>query len=329
MEKRRPTIYDVARIAGVSKSLVSLVLQGSSRVSDASRSAVEAAIAELDYRPSSAAAQLAAGATKLVGVLIDDYTNLWFVDLVNGLQDVLAPEGYRLTVIDSATARGEHPVEELLAMRVDGLVVAMDVPHALHATVSPPMVIAGTREQVPTAASSVANDDAAGALLAAEHLLGLGHRVVGHVAAAGGAALARRAGFEKVIRRAQAELRIDEIAGPGTERAGFDSAMRLLRARPEVTAVFAANDAIALGVLGAARSLGRAVPGDLSVIGYDNTAIAGTRLVDLTTVDDASIAVGRAAGRLLIRAMTGRGAPSHVSVQPSLVVRGTTADAPR
>lgn len=328
MKSRRPTIYDVARVAGVSKSLVSLVLQGSSRVSDVSRSAVESAIAELDYRPSSAASQLAAGATKLVGVLIDDYTNLWFVDLVHGLQDVLAPEGYRLTVIDTATARGEHPVEELLAMRVDGLVVAMDVPNTLHAAISPSMVIAGTREQVPTAASSVANDDAAGALLAAEHLLALGHRVVGHVAADGGAALARRVGFERAIREAGAEVRVGEIAGPGTERAGFESAAGLLRAHPEVTAIFAANDAIAVGVLGAARELGREVPRDLSVIGYDNTAIAGTHLVDLTTVDDASIAVGRAAGRLLIRAMAGRGAPSHVSVQPSLVVRGTT-DAPR
>lgn len=326
---RRPTIYDVARVAGVSKSLVSLVLQGSDRVSDASRSAVESAIAELDYRPSTAASQLAAGATKLVGVLIDDYTNLWFVDLVNGLQDVLAPEGYRLTVIDSATARGDHPVEELLAMRVDGLVVAMDVPDALHATVSPPMVIAGTREQVPTAASSVANDDAAGARLAAEHLLSLGHRVIGHVAAAGGAGVARRAGFEQAMREAGEELAFDVMAGPATERAGFDSAIGLLREHPDVTAIFAANDAIALGVLGAARELGRDVPGDLSVIGYDNTAIAATRLVDLTTVDDASIAVGRAAGRLLIRAMTGRGEPTHVSVQPSLVVRRTTADARR
>lgn len=323
---RRPTIYDVARVAGVSKSLVSLVLQGSPRVSDGSRVAVEAAIAELDYRPSSAAAQLAAGATKLVGLLIDDYTNLWFVDLVRGLQDVLAPEGYRLTVVDAATARGEHPVEELLSMRVDGLVVAMDVPDALHEGISPATVVAGTREHVPSGASSVANDDARGARLAAEHLLQLGHRAVGHVGATGGAAIARRASFESAIRAAGAELAFDVVAGPGTERAGFESALRLLHDHPEVTAIFAANDAVALGVLGAARELGRRVPEDLSVIGYDNTAVAATRLVNLTTVDDSSVAVGRAAGRLLLRALTGRAGSQHVSVRPTLVVRGTTAE---
>jgi DNA-binding LacI/PurR family transcriptional regulator len=325
MSERRPTIYDVARVAGVSKSLVSLVLQGSSRVGDASRAAVEAAIAELDYRPSSAAAQLAAGATKLVGVLIDDYTNLWFVDLVHGLQDVLALEGYRLTVVDVATTRGDHPVEELLSLRVDGMIVAMDVPDALHAGVSPPMVVAGTRERIPEGASSVANDDAHGARLAAEHLLALGHRRIGHVSADGGAALSRRASFERTLRAAGADAAVEVSAGTGSERDGFASAFRFLDAHPEVTGIFAANDLVALGVLGAAKQRGLAVPRDLSVIGYDNTPMASTHLVDLTTIDDASVAVGRAAGRLLIRAMAGRDDARHVSIQPELVERGTTA----
>ncbi|MFJ4175300.1 LacI family DNA-binding transcriptional regulator [Microbacterium sp. NPDC089696] len=325
MRERRPTIYDVAQRAGVSKSLVSLVLQGSPRVSDASRAAIETAIAELDYRPSSAAAQLAAGATRLVGVLIDDYTNLWFVDLVRGLQDVLAPEGYRLTVIDVATARGDHPVDELLSMRVDGLVVAMDVPDALRDVVATPMVIAGTREQIPRHAGSVANDDEAGARLAAAHLLDLGHRSIGHVSAAGGAALARRAGFRDALRDAEITEVPEIAAGTGSEGDGYEAALALLRAEPGLTAIFAANDLVALGVLGAARTLGRDVPADLSVIGYDDTPVAATHLIDLTTIDDSSAAVGRAAGRLLLRAMSGQADAEHVSIEPTLVVRGTTA----
>jgi DNA-binding LacI/PurR family transcriptional regulator len=238
---------------------------------------------------------------------------------------VLALEGYRLTVVDVATTRGDHPVEELLSLRVDGMIVAMDVPDALHAGVSPPMVVAGTRERIPEGASSVANDDAHGARLAAEHLLALGHRRIGHVSADGGAALSRRASFERTLRAAGADAAVEVSAGTGSERDGFASAFRFLDAHPEVTGIFAANDLVALGVLGAAKQRGLAVPRDLSVIGYDNTPMASTHLVDLTTIDDASVAVGRAAGRLLIRAMAGRDDARHVSIQPELVERGTTA----
>ena len=131
MGKRRPTIYDVATRAGVSKSLVSLVLQGSPRVGEASRHAVRTAIAELGYRPSRAAADLAAHRTRTVGVLIDDYTNLWFVDLVRGLHAALGPAGYRLAVVDMALpplrARPED-IPELMRHFMQQLAVQLGVP---------------------------------------------------------------------------------------------------------------------------------------------------------------------------------------------------------
>ncbi|WP_345801279.1 LacI family DNA-binding transcriptional regulator [Microbacterium sp. AZCO] len=327
MSLSRPTIYDVARRAGVSKSLVSLVLRGASGVSAQSKEAVERAIRELDYRPSRAAAALAAGRTRLVGVLIDDYANPWFVDLLRGLDEALSPDGYRLTVVDTATAsRSEDPVEGLLSMRVDGIVVARDVPHLLLGESAPPFVIAGTRADMPEGGDAVGNDDEHGARLATEHLLALGHRDIGHLSVGGGAGGVRRESFLATMRDAGARPTATPYRGPASERAGYASALDLLRADPRVTGVFAGNDVMAIGALGAARELGLDVPGQLSIVGYDNTALAQTRLIDLTTVDDDSVGVGRESGRLLLARMAGK-EPDGVrrTLEPSLVVRGTTA----
>lgn len=329
MSAQRPTIYDVARAAGVSKSLVSLVVRGVDRgVSDASRAAVEAAVRELGYRPSRAASELAASRSMTVGVVIDDYANPWFVDLLRGLGEVLHPEGYRLSVADAAGgAADEDPVEALLSMRADGIVVARDVPPSLGANM-PPIVVAGTRADVPDGADAVANDDARGAALAVEHLVALGHRVIGHVAVLGGAGDARRESFVRTAAAAGVRGRIAPYRGPASEQAAFAAAVGLLREHPETTAVFAANDVMALGVLGAARELGLDVPGDLSVVGYDNTELAGTRVIDLTTIDDDSVSVGRESGRLLLARMQGA-EPVGVrrTLEPTLVVRGTTGPA--
>jgi DNA-binding LacI/PurR family transcriptional regulator len=327
MTSSRPTIYDVAAAAGVSKSLVSLVLRGSDRVSDASRAAVEKAIADLDYRPNKAASDLAAARTGHVGVLIDDYANPWFVDLLRGLGEVLGAAGYRLSVVDSATLpRAEDPVTGLLSMRVDGIVVARDVPEALLGRAAPPLVIAGTRTNSPSGIDAVANDDILGARLAVEHLLGLGHRAIAHLAVAGGAGEAREASFLATTRSAGAQGIVSDRRDHASERAGFEDALRLLTAHPEVTAIFAANDVMAIGALGAALELGLDVPGRLSVVGYDNTELARTRLIDLTTVDDVSYDVGVQTARLLLARMSGdEAADVQRTLEPALVVRGTTA----
>lgn len=325
----RPTIYDVAAAAGVSKSLVSLVLRGSDRVSEASRAAVEKAIAELDYRPSTAASDLAAARTGHIGVLIDDYANPWFVDLLRGLGEVFGAAGYRLSVVDSVTLpRVDDPVAGLLSMRVDGIVVARDVPESLLRGTAPPVVIAGTRADAGEA-DAVANDDSLGARLAVEHLLGLGHRTIAHLAVAGGAGAAREASFRATTRAAGVRGIVTARRDQASEHAGFEDALAILTAHPEVTAIFAANDVMAIGALGAARELRLDVPGRLSVIGYDNTDLARTRLIDLTTVDDVSHDVGVQAARLLLARMSGTD-PVDVrrSLEPALVVRGTTASPP-
>ncbi|GAA3949992.1 LacI family DNA-binding transcriptional regulator [Gordonia caeni] len=330
MAAKRPTIYDVAKAADVSKSLVSLVLQDSPKVGEESRRAVRAAIAELGYRPSRAAANLAAGRTRSVGVLIDDYTNLWFVDMVRGLHATLGRGGYRLSVVDVATDdQAEDPVESFLAMRVDGMVVGMDPPHALAGDGLPPIVVVGTRDlpEAPVPAfDSVANDDAEGGRLVARHLVGLGHRRLGHLSVGSGAARVRRSAFEAEATALGAHVHSTGWDGAASDEAGYEGAKRLLADHREITGLFAANDVLAVGALAAARDLGLVVPGDLSVVGYDDTSLAAARLVSLTTVDDLSFEVGERAGALLLDRMRGSATePSSVVLPPALTVRGTTA----
>jgi DNA-binding LacI/PurR family transcriptional regulator len=328
---RRPTIYDVARAAGVSKSLVSLVLRGSSGVSPASRVAVEKAIRTLGYRPSGAARDLAAARTNLIAVLIEDYSNPWFVELLRGATSTLTPLGYRMTVLDTSTiAPVDTAVDAVLSMRAEGIVVACEVPPALSSPLgSPALVVAGARTETGSGIDSVANDEALGARLMAEHLLSLGHRDMAFLGAAGGAAATRRDHFVAFARSRGRTVRVIDDTGPATERAGFDNAMHVLGAHPDVTAIFAANDVMAIGALGAARARGLRVPEDLAVAGYDNTALSRTRLIDLTTVDDNGFTVGQQAAELLHRRITGGGGEvAHLRLDPRVIVRGSTVISP-
>ncbi|MGO3090390.1 MAG: LacI family DNA-binding transcriptional regulator [Galactobacter sp.] len=332
MAASRPTIYDVAQAAGVSKSLVSLVLNGSDKVSSASAAAVRQAIKDLDYHPRRAATDLATSRSFVIGVLIDEFSNPWFVDVLDGLAQVMAPHGYRFSVVDSVAAGTREPLATLRSLGADGLVVARDVSAGALDTLTDPAVVVGTRLHIPASVPLVANDDAAGAALAVGHLRELGHTRLAHLSVTGGAGRARAASFAAA---APDGLVQDTRDDTGTEAGGYRAALKLLRAHPDVTGIFAANDVVAIGALGAARELGLRVPEDLSVIGYDDTDLASTRLVDLTTVDDRSSDVGAEAARVLLaRLEAADGDPmpdggSQVLLQPRLVVRGTTAAAPR
>ena len=325
---RRPTIYDVAKRAGVSPSLVSLVLQNPVRVSDRRREAVETAISELGYRPSRAATSLASNRTKSIGLVIDDYRNLWFVDLLRGMESALAEHGYQVMLADSRP--GENRIKEaadgLLAMHVDGLVIAAEPSASMLGGAGVPMVVAGWRDGVPAGADLITNDDDGGGALAADHLLGLGHTRIGHLTGSGGASAHRRAGFRTRLQESGAEPRIVGDAGGTSEEDGYASACWLLDHHPDTTALFAANDTMALGALGATKARGLAVPADISVIGYDNSPLAKSRYLELTSVDNRSDLVGvEVAHALLARIQNPAGSPQRRLIEPALAVRGTTA----
>lgn len=322
------TIYDVAARAGVSKSLVSLVLQRSPRVSDQRRAAVLTAIQELDYRPSTAAVSLAGTRSRTVGVVLDDFRNQWFVDLLTGLREALQDQGHRLVVADRFLNTGldASPVEGFLSMRVEGIVIAGEPDTDLAIPASMPVVIAGGRVSIPRA-DTVANDDRAGGGMAAEHLLALGHTRLGFVGASSAASKERRAGFEATVAAsAGASVAVVVLPGEPTEEAGSRALGTLLDEHPDVTAVFAANDVMALGALSELAERGLRVPEDVSVIGYDDTPVAATRYVGLTSIDDRSVEIGRGAGERLLARIADPGlAATESLVEPRLVARRTTA----
>ncbi|MDR6792887.1 DNA-binding LacI/PurR family transcriptional regulator [Pseudarthrobacter oxydans] len=325
---RRPTIYDVAKQAGVSPSLVSLVLQNPVRVSEKRREAVQAAISELGYRPSRAATALASTRTKSVGLVIDDYRNLWFVDLLRGMESVLTKDGYHVLLADSRPGenRISDAVDGLLAMHIDGLVIAAEPSESMLSGAGVPTVVAGWRSGLPAGADLITNDDDAGGAMAADHLLGLGHTRIGHLSGSGGAAAHRRDGFTGRLRGEGIDVLVVGESGGTSEEDGYGSAGWLLDHHPETTAIFAANDTMALGALGAIRERGLAVPSQISVVGYDNSTLAKSRYLELTSVDNRSDVVGAdAAATLLERMGNGASAGARKLIEPVLVIRGTTA----
>jgi DNA-binding LacI/PurR family transcriptional regulator len=282
----RPTLYDVARLAGVSPSLVSLVLQNPDKVSEKRRAAVRAAITELGYRPSRAATALASNRTKSIGLVIDDYRNLWFVDLLRGMESALTEHGCQVMLADSRP--GENRIREaadgLLAMHVDGLVIAAEPGDAMLTGTGVPTVVAGWRNGVPAEVDLITNDDDGAGAIAVQHLLELRHTKIGHLTGSGGAAAHRKAGFQARLGAAGVDVRIVGEDGGTSEEDGYASACWLLDHHPETTAIIAANDTMALGTLGAIKDRGRAVPADISVIGYDNTQLARSRYLELTSM---------------------------------------------
>jgi len=330
-QARRPTIYDVAKLAGVSPSLVSLVLQNPAKVSEKRREAVKTAIAELGYRPSRAATTLASSRTKSIGLVIDDYRNLWFVDLLRGLESVLTEHGYQVMLADSRPSenRIKEAADGLLAMHVDGLVIAAEPGATALSGTEVPTVVAGWRNGVPDDADLITNDDDGGGAMAADHLLQLGHRRIGHLSGSGGAAVHRREGFRGRLHQAGVEPLIVGEEGDTTEEDGYASACWLLDHHPDTTAIFAANDTMALGAFGAIKARGLSVPSDITVIGYDNSALAKSRYLELTSVDNRSDLVGAHVAKALLDRIQGAAAgPQRKLLEPLLKVRGTTA-APR
>lgn len=336
---RHPTIRGVAERAGVSKSLVSLVLQGSPRVGEARRQAVLAAIEELGYRPNAAARSLVARRTHTVGVLLHDMRNPWFVDVLDGLNSLLQAHGLRMLMIDARLDRraGQDFARTFQELRVDGIVIVGTLPDTdglAEVAARLPTVIAGNHEPRLPCVDLVANDDERGARLATEHLIGLGHRRIAHIAGQGVVGELRRRGFEAAVRSHGPATTAVVESGDGTEEGGYRAAVRLLTpshgtGRPAAerpTALFAFNDISGVGALSAAQELGLKVPADLSLVGYDNTYLARIRHLWLNSVNNASHEVGRRAARCLLDRMEHPDAPAGQQlVAPELEIRGSTA----
>jgi DNA-binding LacI/PurR family transcriptional regulator len=328
----QPTMDDVAKRAGVSRSLVSLVMRESPRVSDLSRKNVLAAARELGYRPNLWARNQASGQTHTIGIMLNDLHNPYFTEMAEGAaaaatdanMQVLITSGWQRENGDAAA------IEALLELRTRGLILgAARVAHDLFGEVANkvPVVSVAVFDR-PDGFDTVCNDESIGAELVVDHLVDLGHERIAHIT--GGDSPSgpeRRTGFiDAMVVRGLAPIIVD---GAFEEHAGHAAAMQLMALREPPTAIFAANDLCASGVLTALRDLGVSVPYDVSVVGYDDTLLAGVGTMSLTTVHQPRQHFGRRAMELLLERIDGRSVASHELIEPRLVTRSSTGPTPR
>jgi DNA-binding LacI/PurR family transcriptional regulator len=329
-----PTIVDVARRAGVSKSLVSLVLRGAPNVSDEKREAVTRAAEEIGYRPNAVARSLVRRRSFVIGVMVSDLHNPYFTEVIDGIEAASRAAGYHaLFNSGGRRAAGEaDAIDALLQLRTDGVVMAGPVLSAARiaqvAAAVPVVVVA--RSSRSRAHDSITNDDRMGARLAVDHLVSLGHRAIAHVDGGTGAGSPqRRSGFLRAMARHGLAASATVVRGAFTEDGGRDGVRTILSAGRRPTAVFVGNDLAAVGALDALDEHGLRVPHDVSLVGYDNIALAGLGHIDLTTIDQPRREMGVTAVELLLeRRDGGRRDARHLVVPPSLVVRGSTAPSP-
>lgn len=324
-----PTIYDVAAEARVSKSLVSLVLSGDIGVSEGKRAAVLKAIDKLGYRPSKFAQQLAGGRTKTIGAIITDYRNLSFIGFLRGLREVADDAGFLVIVSDlhNSPNFSDHAVSALTSMRVDGLVIAAEVPENQQLEIDVPFVTIGDRMYVHPKSDLVRGDDSEGMRLVVQHLVELGHKDIIHITGYGGMSLRRKEAFIKYMNEHGLVPKVMGYGAPTTEIGGYLVAKEILDSGETFTAICATNDSQAAGVLAALKERNVRVPDDVSVIGYDNTPIASEYFLKLTTVDEQGAQIGREAARILLERMNKDSAKAltKILISPQLSVRDTTA----
>jgi DNA-binding LacI/PurR family transcriptional regulator len=327
---RPPTIIDVAERAGVSKSVVSRVMRGERSVSPSSRAAVASAAEQLGYRANAVARSLVQRRTYNVGVLVSDLHNIFFAEVLDGLYAAAAEKGYRalITTGNRNPAAEQLALEQLLELRADGVVLAGARLGASAIAVvarSVPIALVGSDLRLPDV-DVVVDDDFRGAALAVEHLVELGHRDIALIDGGKGAGAAeRRAGYESAMKRARLAASVRVEPGDFTEEGGYEGARRLLRRGRRPTAIFASNDQSAVGALNAIQEADLEVPGDISLMGYDNTALAALRHISLTTIHQPRRQIGEMAMHAVLRRIERPGAKAQRHVlAPKLVVRATT-----
>lgn len=337
---RRPTLRDVARVAGVHPATASRALNAHTRDvvhADTVRRVEEAARA-LDYRPDQLARSLKTGRSGTIGVVLPDLTNPVFPPIVRGIEDGLVPAGYVPLIgnTDTDEEREQLVLDRLQGRQVDGIIVAtakrhhprlLEIASAGVPVVLVNRVIDGNR------LPSVSVNDASGILAVVDHLVGLGHRRIAHVAGPQdlSTGFGRYAGYRSGLESAGLDMDPDLVvfADSFSEAAGFGGATELLRRARPLSAIIAANDMLALGCLRALAGVGLSCPRDVSVVGFNDMPFVDRVSPALTTVRLPHYEVGTHAATLVLERIADPTGPvKALFLTPELVARDSTAPPP-
>jgi LacI family transcriptional regulator len=330
----KPTIYDIAREAGVSATTVSKVINNKGRISEKTREKIMNIIEDLRYQPNLLASAMKGKSTYTIALLIPDMTNPIYAQYLKYIEEYGQKLGFSI-VMCSTGSDPEKEAKHIALLRqkhVDGFIIASifkneEVLKQLIEEQVPIVLIALQRPELPV--GSVTADDYLGGYIATEHLLSLGHRRIGIIAeVATLSGMERIKGYQKALMNAGIEvdeslvMTINEPTIEGTEM----HARKLLNTEQRPTAIFGCNDILAIGSMLAAKELGIIIPDELSVIGFDNTVMCKIVEPQLTSVAIQAHEIGRQAMELLIQQIEQKdNLKQRISLLPELVIRQSTA----
>jgi len=329
---RAVTLGDVAARAGVSISTASKALNDRGDVAAATRARVLAVAEQLSFTPNAMARGLLAGRTGTVGLLTSDLEGRFMIPILMGAEDAFGAGRVNVFLCDARgdAIREQHHLRALLSRRVDGIIVVgrqTDPRRSLGQDLPVPVVYAYAPSDDPRDLS-LTPDNVAGGRMAVEHLIACGRTRIAHITGDPeyAAAQDRLIGARQAARAAGLELVGDPMFSEWSEHWGRDAAALLLQRHADIDAIFCGSDQIARGALDSARELGRVVPDDLAVIGYDNwELLVSNSRPELTSIDANLQLLGRQAAERVFAAIDGKDLDSgtrHVPVR--LVIRGST-----
>jgi DNA-binding LacI/PurR family transcriptional regulator len=328
------TIYDIAKAAGVTATTVSNVLSGKGSVSASTKARVLKYVRDLGYQPNLIARSLIKGRTGVIGLILAGVDNPFYAETTTIVERLAYVAGLRVftTTLSGNDQVGQKMLQDLILRQVDGILVTSwtekQIMHA-RASIQLPVVHCFWEEDEPAFTPYVAIDLKSGGTLAGQHLLSLGHQrlgVITHLNSDGGNAHGQRIiGFQTAL--SQHGLSFDAtmlLNGWSSLEGGKTAAYKLLTLPNPPTAIFATNDAMAIGAMAAAWELGLQIPRDLSIVGLDDVALAKYVVPPLTTVAIDKEAILSHAIKLLLDVINGQEAVSPPPLSPTLVVRGST-----
>ncbi|MGB3339814.1 MAG: LacI family DNA-binding transcriptional regulator [Devosia sp.] len=339
--KKTPTIQDVARYADVSTATVSRALSSPQRVTEQTRERISEAVRITGYTPNQSARSLRQRTARTILVALPDIGNPFFSVILDAVEREAASRGYGVLVANrfSGGDSGLRMRDYFLSNRVDGLLLfdgSVDLEQLMMLTGDPtpvPLIVAC--EEIPNAPfHTVKTDNSYAAERATRHLIELGHFRIGHVRGPQGNVLTgeRERGFAKAMASAGLDIRPDWLLPGAFEMAaGLAAAEHFMRLEDRPTAIFAANDESAIGFISGLRQHGLDCPSDVSVVGFDDLAVASHVWPPLTTMRQPRAALGRIAAGALIDVIEGdrrNRVPMHMVLSSELIVRGTTARPP-